>query len=623
MLFLKEIYIENFKSFTSENITFNKVTCVVGANESGKSNLLDAISHLSPSKQMIPFTPDDLRIGAPDYPIGEVIIKYSIVLSKILLEELYDLFPNLEYKVFYLTKKGIPQKTPEWGCNSYFTHSVIPDLIKINQKNNFLKQFSGLNNLELSNNKKRIERGWFINNSTVDLRKTPYKKLLEDGIIELLKGQEKIVFICKLIKEKVLKNIKIFQWRYKEEDFLQENVSINELIQTPNKYRTISNMLYIAGWKKTDFAINLLNQTSTVYSNLLGNVKRNIDSLIRNQWSSHKNLHIELVHRGEHLSIHLHEPGSSTPPEFRSDGLKWFLTFLINFRAQNQTTSNYILLVDEPGLYLHPRGQKDVLMEIGNLSKNNQIIYTTHQTFLIDKNKQDRVRIITRITDRTGRLSLNPFYASKVNNKIDTKSILTDRLLREALGFKVSDISPINEKNILVEGVFDRDILLLINEQMQIINLNDISIISCGRASEIAKHASLYKHNDLKILCFYDSDQAGISAYKNNDKVAVNEKSNIRYFISDINYETMEDLIPDRIFDVGIKEWAKKWRITLENDVNRPRLKNLEKYFNAKDKIEMKQNLEDIILENVTKTNTFNDFDVLKNILVFFDKQLS
>jgi len=61
------------------------------------------------------------------------------------------------------------------------------------------------------------------------------------------------------------------------------------------------------------------------------------------------------------------------------------LTFLINFRAQSQNISNYILLIDEPGLYLHPRGQKDALEELENLSQNNQIIYTTHQTFLIIK----------------------------------------------------------------------------------------------------------------------------------------------------------------------------------------------------------------------------------------------
>jgi len=158
--------------------------------------------------------------------------------------------------------------------------------------------------------------------------------------------------VSNLVKDSALKNMKIYQWRYKEEDFLQENVPIADLIQSPDKFRSVTNMFLISGWKKSDLATNLQNQTSTVYSNLFNQVKRSINSLIKNHWSSHKNLKIELEHRGDHLTIHLNEPGSSTPPEFRSDGLKWFLTFLINFRAQSKDISNYILLIDEPGLYL-------------------------------------------------------------------------------------------------------------------------------------------------------------------------------------------------------------------------------------------------------------------------------
>lgn len=623
MLFLKEINICNFKSFTTETISFNNTTSIVGPNESGKSNLLDAIYHLSQSKQMTPFSPDDLRIGAPSYPNGEIQIKYSVILNKILLGDLLDVLPNLNGKIFYLTKKGKPKMEPVWECDSNITQNVIPDLIKINHKKKFNIPFHNLGKNESTIAKKRSENGWFINEHNLDLRKNPYNKLLENNIIQLLKSKDKIEFVNRLLKERVLKNVKIYQWKYKEEDFLQSNVSIADIIQSPNKYRTIYNMFLISGWKRYDLSNNLQNQTNTVYSNLLRTVKRTINSLIRNQWSSHKNLKIELVHTGEHISIHLHEPGSSTPPEYRSDGLKWFLTFLINFRAQSQSTKNYILLIDEPGLFLHPQGQKDVLDEINNLSKENQVIYTTHQTFLIDKNKPERVRIISRITDRSGALALDPFYASKVNNIIDTKSILTDRLLREALGFKVSDISPLNEKNILVEGLFDREIFLLFNDFWQILNLNEISIISCGRASEIAKHTSLYKNNNLKILCFYDSDEAGKSSYKYNDKAHSNEKYQIRDFINDPLYETMEDLIPDAIFNVSVNTFYKKWGITINNNIYRPRMKNLDKYICQQDKRSMKHSLEEIILEKLMIAN-LNDpsFLIFKQILEKFAKSI-
>jgi len=468
--------------------------------------------------------------------------------------------------------------------------------------------------------KKRSDVGWFLNDSLVDLRKNPYNKFLDKDTISLTKNKDKADFISQLVGEKVLNNIKIYKWKYKEENFLQENVPIEDLIKHPNRYRSVKNMFLISGWKLRDFPKKLKGQTVTVYSNLLDEVKRNIDDLIRRNWSSHKNLKIEIEHRGKTLSIHLHEPGSKTPPEFRSDGLKWFLTFLINFRAQSQNISNYILLIDEPGLYLHPRGQKDALEELENLSQNNQIIYTTHQTFLINKNKPERVRIIKRVPEKKGRLSIHPFYASKATEANDSKSILTDKLLREALGFKVSDISPINERNILTEGVFDREVFHLVNDYWQVIDLNETSIISCGRASEIAKHASLYKGNELKVVCFYDSDGPGRSSYNSNDKVLLSEKKQVRDFIKKPVYETMEDLIPEKVYKEAIEEWAKQWKIKSSVTTKRPRMKNIKKHFVKGNDIKMKHELERIIIDKI-KLELRRDgaeFKIFKTILSDF-----
>ena len=123
-------------------------------------------------------------------------------------------------------------------------------------------------------------------------------------------------------------------------------------------------------------------------------------------------------------------------------------------------------MIDEPGSFLHPQGQKDVLKELTTLSLTNQVIYTTHQTFLINKNIPDSVRIIKR--EKRGRGE--DAYDSRVHSIYDHKHILTDRLLRESLGFLVSDISPLNELNILVEGEFDRELLIEANKYFKVID---------------------------------------------------------------------------------------------------------------------------------------------------------
>jgi len=623
MKFLSRIQIKNFKSFTNETITFENPTCFVGANESGKSNLLDAIDHLSSRNKKSPFSPDELRSGAPDYPDGEIEITYTMKIEKTLLGEILKTFPEIEGKIISLKKFGIPNGIPKWTISSNITQNSIPDIVKINNKNKFISSF------KKDSAAKKIAQhhgstGWFINDKTIDLRKLPYNYLIEGEKIELLKGKSKISFINEILGDQIFKNIKIFKWKFREDDFLQENVNIEELIKNPKKYSSVTNMFLIAGWKTYEFSRKLQGQTRTVYSTLLDEVERQINSLIRKHWTSHNNLKIKIEHIEDRLSIHLKDPGSNTPPEFRSDGLKWFLTFLINFRAQSKSVKNFILLIDEPGLYLHPKGQKDVLLELGVLSKNNQIVYSTHQTFLINKNNPDSVRVIQRETDKSRDVSGRPFYASKVKKITDPKNILTDKLLREALGFQVSDISLINEKNILVEGVFDRDLFHIFNKHWKILNFNEISIISCGSASEITKHCSLYLNNDLSVVCFYDSDTAGSNALSANKKVTNAKKLQISQFIKDTNYRTMEDLIPDTVFELGITEWKKNWKLSFSETISRPRMKMIEPYLDQNKKIEMKHSLEDILVEKVklNNVNNLSDYIIFKEILTKFKDEL-
>ena len=70
----------------------------------------------------------------------------------------------------------------------------------------------------------------------------------------------------------------------------------------------------------------------------------------------------------------------------RSTGFIWFFSFLIWF---SQMKANYadklIVLLDEPGLTLHGKAQKDLLRYIREkLQPDHQVIYTTHSPFMLD-----------------------------------------------------------------------------------------------------------------------------------------------------------------------------------------------------------------------------------------------
>lgn len=81
--------------------------------------------------------------------------------------------------------------------------------------------------------------------------------------------------------------------------------------------------------------------------------------------------------------------------ESRSKGLQWFFSFFLVFLAESKDKhKDCILLLDEPGLSLHPNAQTDLIRFFDTLSNKNQLIYTTHLPFLVDHNNLDRVKAV-------------------------------------------------------------------------------------------------------------------------------------------------------------------------------------------------------------------------------------
>jgi len=79
--------------------------------------------------------------------------------------------------------------------------------------------------------------------------------------------------------------------------------------------------------------------------------------------------------------------------ESRSTGLQWFLSFYLVFLVESEGEhQSAVLLLDEPGLSLHPLAQRNLSAFFDNLANFNRILYTTHSPFLIDAEHLGRAR---------------------------------------------------------------------------------------------------------------------------------------------------------------------------------------------------------------------------------------
>lgn len=131
----------------------------------------------------------------------------------------------------------------------------------------------------------------------------------------------------------------------------------------------------------------------------------------------------------------------------RSTGFRWFVSFIASF-FEFEADKKIILLLDEPGLSLHARAQKDLLDAIDtNLTKGRQVIYTTHSPFMVRTEALQRARIIEDKGHEIG---------STVTNDVGSISD-PDTLfpLQAALGYDIAQNLFIGNRNILLEGTSD------------------------------------------------------------------------------------------------------------------------------------------------------------------------
>lgn len=189
----------------------------------------------------------------------------------------------------------------------------------------------------------------------------------------------------------------------------------------------------------------------------------------------------------------------SLPLKNRSKGFNWFFSFLVWFKKiQEDRDSNYIILLDEPGLNLHASAQADLLRFIEDLSEDYQLIYTTHSPFMVDSNHLERVRTV--VEKRTG---------SAISTSVQEKDPNTLFPLQAALGYSIAQNLFISKHNLLVEGVSDLIYLQVVSSLLEADGRTfldpNITIVPAGGLDKVGTFISLLRGSKLRIGCLLDS----------------------------------------------------------------------------------------------------------------------
>jgi hypothetical protein len=173
----------------------------------------------------------------------------------------------------------------------------------------------------------------------------------------------------------------------------------------------------------------------------------------RNWWKQ-GNYRFRLEADGDHCRIWVSDEKRPEEIELesRSTGLQWFLSFFLVFLVESSDAhAGAILLLDEPGLSLHPLAQKDLSTFFDGLSESNQIIYTTHSPFMVDSDRLDRVRAV--FVDSTGATAVSTDLRAGKGGSAEGKSVYA---VHAALGLSVSDALLQGCISVIVEGQSDQ-----------------------------------------------------------------------------------------------------------------------------------------------------------------------
>jgi hypothetical protein len=191
------------------------------------------------------------------------------------------------------------------------------------------------------------------------------------------------------------------------------------------------------------------------------------------------------------------------------------MRMLLVARTKQTVPNGYIFLFDEPGLNLHPKGQVDLQNVFEDIAKNNQIIYTTHSVFLINKNFPTRNHLV---------------YKNEHGSNIDSKPFIGGwAKVKEHLGLYLSANFLFADKILLNEGSTD-DIHLpsilqgLISHRHFDGDINALAIRSSLNSKEMLAVASTYISEDRAVTVLVDGDAEGNQRKTRIEKWAISKK---------------------------------------------------------------------------------------------------
>jgi predicted ATP-dependent endonuclease of OLD family len=324
-------------------------------------------------------------------------------------------------------------------------------------------------------------------------------------------------------------------------DYLISTENLISFAETPQLKPALKNIFLIAGYDTNESIKAAIGRISNGQhrSRLQSKLQEFLDSYIKNVWKHDIDIVVDLTETGQ-FTLSIRDSGEKNkhdrlPINGRSEGARHFLSLILSLsiESKHDKLTNQLILIDEPEVHLHPSGIRDLRNELLKIGEKNYLFASTHSPFLVDKLHKERNIIIKKNGDaKTEKKHIQSYSDS-----------LDDEVLYEAFGLDVyKDL--LNPHSILVEGASDKTIILKALEIKEKIGFG----ITNGHGSNIVTLAAKLNESFKSILVILDDDKDGRSYKSKIIKLAgsysdANVVTLIELVDSLVDGSTIEDLL--------------------------------------------------------------------------------
>ena len=647
-MLLQSFRIQNFRSINDSGlITTEQLTAILGRNESGKSNLLLALQMLNPPEgteevQAIKNYPRDRRLDECSSKTPLLETYWNLTVEE--RTELTNLFPRAKTvtsikisrnygKVRYFSFLGLTNHdfNPE---DTRKTTKKLLTKIEIEFDKLDPKQEAALSTIkenvsvitpkdgmsasswcaEVTGVLSNVRKSLVANNIETDDIESLVDELEEkaEALDDKAQKQQAINWLDSIIPVFIYvddypelnghHNLNEYHSRRNQNNLTTEDKNFEKLC----KVSGIDPIQLISESQDSETRNQLVNRASAVMT-----------KEIRRLWQD-RQLKVRFNVDSQFFDTYVSDPNSTYDVEVnlneRSRGFKWFFSFYTTFFADtnNGEAENAIILLDEPGLYLHAKSQSDLLKHLDE-DFDNQIIYTTHSPFLVPTKKVTLVKTV----------SIDESKGTTVTND-PTGDSTTLFPLQAALGYDIAQSLFIGSNNLIVEGVTDFWYLNSISDYLKSINRTGLDekiiITPAGGAQKVSYMVSLLSSQNLNVVVLLDEERESKATRDELVGNKVIHKNNIMFVSECLDTEVdeadIEDLLDRDVFLGLVKSTYSE---DLKFNENIPRVaKQAEQAFRSKKKsfVKAKPAREFIKLlgDSPEKVMTDSSLDLFENL---------